>query len=350
MKLTMEIQGHRSGESDNPRREGEKSTWTTIWGTDTNGRYARAMLYGPTAMALNAKIAAILDPSEVLATKRLVINLEGEWKSKVVKDVTERSFWGKEFNILDGMALEGARLRRDAKIALENAEKFRAGGQLGHAYEAVAQFVANFAGVPLDLDQFMADMVAEDVEFGAIAEANPEALAAAHFARADAVASRSISGLSPKQDTEENGVEAQPEVEGNEVPTEAVEAEAEQAPMDFGSDDGEIGYTGGDNDTDIAEEDAISLDASPVVEEVDVLDDTPASTPAEEPVPAPSRAPPPFAGGRPAFVPQTSFAPQQAKRFERPELPREAPQPSARIAPEVAAEQTERPLPPFMRR
>jgi hypothetical protein len=337
MKLTMEIQGLNTGFSQHTKRPEEKVAWTAVWGTDNNGRYARAVTYGSVAIALNKAINATLGENEVVSAKRIVVTLNGEWQSRAVmkngKEETQRSFVAKEteqaaaFTILDGMALEAARLRNDATQALRKAEKLRSNGQLPLAYEAVAQFVANYAGVPLDLEKFLADSEADDKEFGATAnaDADPEALAAAHFAREDRV----------KESSEAAPVNAETVEEASEKVDEDLQAtsdfgEEHEATMDFGADDEVLGpaaeAAGFEN---VAEEDAIMIDAAPIE---DVLDDTPPEPVRQASVPQPRG---------PAFNTASPFAArppvqQQAaasKPFSRPEAVRQAPQPVARPVP-----------------
>lgn len=347
MKLTMEIQGHYAGVSESTKKPGEMVTYTAVWGTDTNGRYARAITYGTVAIALSKGINAMLGENEVVSSKRAVITLNGEWQTRSVtkdgKEEKQRTFVAREgdntpaFNILDGMALEAARLRNDATQSLRKAEKLRSSGQLALAYEAVAQFVANYAGVPLDLEKFLADNAADDEEFGAIAkaEADPEAAAAAHFARDDmakGVVSTAAEAAPAADFTEEA-----------EVPTEASDEEP-QAPMEFGAPDDEVlGPDATVANESVAEEDAIVIDATPA-DETDVLEDTPASVQAEQAV-APQPAAPAFGNRPPAFGNRSAFpqATAASKPFSRPEPVRQAPQPVARPVPSA----DERPALPF---
>lgn len=336
MKLTMEIQGHSSGESPSVKKPGEMVLWTTIWGFDSNGRYARVKTFDKVATALNASINSKLDKDEVVSGKRLVINLTGEWKTQIYvndgKEEKSRVFWAHEFNILDGMALEAARLRRDAISTLHKAEKLRTSGQLALAYEAVGQFVANYAGVPLDLEKFLADSAADDAEFGASSgavEIDPEALAAAHFAREDRVKESAV-------DTTKADAVAEADVEQTVSADEQTEP---QAPMEFGADE-----VLGDDDaavSDVLEEDAIVLDTSSDTD--DVLED---NTPAQESAPKPET--PAFGQASPFGARPSAFQPQSAaasKPFSRPEISRQASQPVARPAPVAAPASS---APPFM--
>lgn len=357
MKLTMEIQGHYAGVSESAKKPGEMVTYTAVWGTDTNGRYARAITYGTVAIALSKAINAMLGENEVVSSKRVVITLNGEWQTRSVtkdgKEEKQRSFVAREaentpaFNILDGMALEAARLRKDAVDALGKAEKLRSSGQLALAYEAVAQFVANYAGVPLDLEKFLADSAADDAEFGATAATtDPEEAAAAHFAREDRVKDIAPPAAEPNPEAElaaqeERTLEA---AEANEVPL--------KEPEDFGDYQEVLGAVDASADANesVAEEDAIVIDAAPA-DEADVLDDNAAP---EEPVEAPQAAaqaapasfgsrPPAFGGRPPAFGSQA--AAPASKPFSRPEAARPAPQPVARPVPTAS----ERPsAPPFV--
>ncbi|MDW9478956.1 hypothetical protein GOB57_09710 [Sinorhizobium meliloti] len=334
MKLTMEIQGLYTGVSPHSKKPDEMVTWTAVWGTDNNGRYARASAYGTVAIALNKAINATLGENENVSSKRIVVTLNGEWQSRKVmkngKEETQRSFFPKEsenspaFTILDGMALEAARLRNDAAQALRKAEKLRSGGQLALAYEAVAQFVANYAGVPLELEKFLADSAADDLEFGATAnvEADPEEAAAAHFAREDRVKDVAADAVAP---SEEPSVEADA----------AVAEEEAQDPMDFGADDEVLGAVDAAEANDsVVEEDAIVIDAS-LAGESDVLEDAPADVPSAPPASGSSA----FASRPSGFQTQPTAA---SKPFSRPEPVRQAPQPVARPVPAAS----DRPTPP----
>jgi metal-sulfur cluster biosynthetic enzyme len=339
MKLTMEIQGHYTGFSPHKQRPAEQVAWTSVWGNDSNGRYARAVTYGTVATALNKAINGMLSENEVVSSKRIVVTLNGEWQTRTVvkdgKEEKQRNFVAKEtehapaFNILDGIALEAARLRNDATQALRSAEKLRNSGQLALAYEAVAQFVANYAGVPLDLETFLADSEADDKEFGSTAhvDADPEALAAAHFAREDRV--KETAAPTDTAATEHAPEEATETVD--DTPEETADFGApEERTAEFGADDEVLGPTSAaaESSEDVAEEDAIMIDAAPVD---DVLDDSPAEPVRQAPAPQPKG---------PAFQTATPFAnrqpaPQQAasKPFSRPEPVRQAPQPVARPVP-----------------
>lgn len=355
MKLTMEIQGHNAGVSESTKKPGEMVTWTAVWGTDTNGRYARAVTYGTVAIALNKAINAMLGENEVVSSKRVVITLNGEWQSRSVtrngKEEKQRNFVAREaenapaFNILDGMALEAARLRKDAVDALGKAEKLRSSGQLALAYEAVAQFVANYAGVPLDLEKFLADSAADDAEFGATAAtSDPEEAAAAHFARVDHVKETVEVASQPEPAAEAAAQEGA--TFGTVEPIETPQKE----PEDFGDYQEVLGAVDASVEINesVAEEDAIVIDATPA-DEADVLDDHSAASEPVEQAEAPQAAPtsfgsrPPAFGGRPSAFGSQAAAPA-SKPFSRPEATRPAPQPVARPVPTAS----ERPsAPPF---
>jgi metal-sulfur cluster biosynthetic enzyme len=352
MKLTMELQGHYAGVSENTRKPGEMVTYTAIWGTDTNGRYARAITYGTVAVALSKSINAMLSENEVVSSKRAVVTLNGEWQTRSVtkngKEEKQRNFVAREaenapaFNILDGMALEAARLRSDATQALRKAESLRSKGQLALAYEAVSQFVANYAGVPLDLEKFLADNAADDVEFGAIAnsDSDPEAAAAAHFARDDVAKGISPSGA----ERNEQQTEATSAEEVVEAADETTNVDV-QAPMEFGADDEVLGADANFSNENVAEEDAITIDETPA-DETDVLDDTSATAQAEQEAPrqtasSPFGSRPAAFGSRPGFPAQGAVG---SRPFSRPEPVRQAPQSAARPVPSAS----ERPAPQFV--
>jgi hypothetical protein len=356
MKLTMEIQGHYTGFSPHKQRQDEQVAYTAIWGNDSNGRYARAVIYGTVALAFNKTLNGMLSENEVISSKRIVVTLNGEWQTRTVvkdgKEEKQRSFVAKEsehakaFNILDGIALEAARLRNDATQALSKAEKLREKGQLALAYESVAQFVANYAGVPLDLETFLADSEADDKEFGSTAhvDADPEALAAAHFAREDRVREAPevvAASQHTAEGTDETVDESSEETVGFGSP------EAEEQTADFGVDNEVLGPTDGAVDAaeNVAEEDAIMIDAAPVD---DVLDDTPAE-PVRQPE-APQQKGPAFNAATP-FANRPSIPPQAgSKPFSRPEPVRQVPQPVARPVPsqEELTPPPQAPVPSFL--
>ena len=302
MKLTVEIQGHSCGQSDSTKAPFKKVDWAAVWGSDSKNRTARAVVFGSAALALNTSIAAKMSKDEVLSSKRMVISLEGKWKSG---EGGSRTFWADKFEILDGMALENARLRSEAVSALGRAEKLRKAGQLALAYEAVAEFTANFAGQPLDLASFLSDVSSDDADFGSVAvDTDPEALAAAHFALEDG-------GPALNKSTDD-------EID---VSSGVDDAPAEPA-VGFGDDDPELGAV--DTDEPIAEEAAIEL-----ADEVkDVLDDAPVNVKAKEAKPA----------TKSAFVPAGSFKPSAAtsKRFTAPNMPKSDTLASEAKLPDVA--------------
>jgi hypothetical protein len=354
MKLTMEIQGHYAGFSENQKKPDGTVTHTVIWGTDTNGRYARAIAYGPVAIALSKQISALLGENEVIASKRAVITINGEWQTRIVtkdgKDEKQRSFVARvesdnipAFKILDGMALEAARLRKDATDALARAEKLRSSGQLAFAYEAVAQFVANYAGVPLDLEKFLADSAADDAEFGAASHGiDPEEAAAAHFAREDRIKDTATPAAEPitEPDVAEQDVVASQADNESEAP----QKEAEEF-GDFQEVLGAVDETVVNSDENVAEEDAIVIDADGAID-ADVLDDGSSVSEVKEPSPQATQSfgsRPSGFGSRPGGFGTPPSTPA-SKPFSRPEVTRPATQPTARAIPA----QEERPSPfPF---
>lgn len=191
MKLTMEITGVESGQAHS-KKKGELVDWTRVTGTDRNGRFAKALLFGPPAIALGQKLSGLLSRGEDIGSKRLSVTFDGAWKTD--EKTGKRNFWASTFDILDGIALEAERLRKDARDSLKTAEAFRANGDMPHAYEALARFVANYAGVPLDLEGLDA-AESDDAIFGPIAsesDPDPEDLAAAEYARQDGRAAGAV--------------------------------------------------------------------------------------------------------------------------------------------------------------
>lgn len=364
MKLTLEIQGHQSGYSNS---KGTETAWTHLWGKDSNGRFAKAKFYGARADAVNKSLHAKLGEGETVDMKRMVIVLDGEWKQEAAAEGKrpQRSFYVgvgvKEgtpvFKILDGLELEFTRLRKDALSVLENAEKLRGVGQLAMAYEAVGQLVAKIAGVPLDLTEFLAQAAADDAEYGQVAEAefDPEAQAAATFARADRARDVAHETTAEKKPDPTDASEPAAEAASTETPSDPVY-------MDFGADE-ELGAA--PTAEALREEDAIVIEDTPSPETParDVLEDAPQpeekaaeafkeqAAAEETPEPAPAKAEPPkpqpVAAKQPPFASKPSFQPQRpvfqaSKPFQRPEMPeRQVAEPAARQQPEQHREEAE---------
>jgi hypothetical protein len=325
-KMTVEIQGHSTGFSPSKKNPEEMVPWAAVHGLDTKGRHIRCVVYFNTAKALNSQLAKIAGNQEVTADLRIVAVFEGEFRTDISmvdgEERRSRSLHCKSFDILDGLALENARLRRDAVAAISHAEKLRKNGQLALAYDSVGQFVARFAGVPLDLDEFLAASAADDAEFGATnLEADPEAIAAAHFARED---NRAVEEV----DAHDEGIEDSPAEsvsDAVEVET-ALEAEGETqdfAAQDFGAPEADLEFGAPETDEPLREEAAFEMAPAQDDPLEDFAPEEPSAPAVPETVdPAPARFSPGVggAGTRPASRPFSMPAmPSAAERDAEPE-------------------------------
>jgi hypothetical protein len=347
MKLVMEIERYSPGQSASKKPGAPRIPYVKVSGIDRHGLPARAVLFNGRALAFNAEIARILGPEEVVDGKRLVVHLDGDWKTDTWtddngKEQRSRSFvvnaaeGEKAFQFLDGLNLEAARLRRDADVALTMAEKLRSQGNLAVAYEMVARFVANYAGKPLDLEAFLADAAADDREFGAVADNDIdfESDAAAHFALADAA-----NGIVPEDSAEEELTVEQIEIEEREAaPQDNEPPISEPGPSVGGADEvqdfgpGEIGIV--ETAEPRSEEGSMEIDAAA---EADVLD-TPVDKPAAAaPAKSPFNSGSPFGAGGAPFA-NRPFTPPGASA-------RPVPGAAAKPAPAAAARQEEKPAP-----
>lgn len=167
--------------------------WARLTGVDKKNRVASAVCFDDVAEAIVRQIANVVSNGETLKSRRVIVNFDGDWRDgktfvKDGKEITPRRFFAKSFQIPEGPALERIRIQRDSLKLVERAEALREKGRLEEAYALVAEYVAELAGVPLDLADINQADQADDEDFGHRDEAtasDPEARAARHFARTD---------------------------------------------------------------------------------------------------------------------------------------------------------------------
>jgi hypothetical protein len=215
---------------------------------------------GAMSAALNARLAATLSDGETIETKRLVVELTGEFKT-FTNDAGQRRryFSADKFDVVQGPALELARMRREAADVLENAEILRKAGRIDQAYKMVSTTFAEFARVALDLSDFDDEHL-----IGAISEppVNAEKAALAQLDREEAVATSPAPSVSQPDD------DVVLEAEAEEIGADAAVA----GPLEFGGDDlqeqqagaGEperdVGFTHDHGDDDHSYDDVLSQD------------------------------------------------------------------------------------------
>lgn len=168
----------------------EHETWVEndVRYTRIRGPYGNSSLpvkvRGNMAAALNARLAAMLSEGETIVGKQLAVEVTGEF-NVFTNDAGQRRRWfsADKFEVVQGPALELARMRRDAASALETAEMLRKAGRIDQAYKMVTTTFAEFARVPLDLS----DLDDEHL-MGAISEPplNAEKAALAQLAQEEA--------------------------------------------------------------------------------------------------------------------------------------------------------------------
>jgi hypothetical protein len=181
--ITVQVVGHETGKENN-------STWTRITVVNSRGRF-NAKYWGAKATNLTRDLLNTLQPGETIATKRLFIELNGDFETftKEGSNFKVRYFKAEDYAIIDGPSLELARMRGEALSAVNNSETLRNAGALAQAYKSLAAYVAELAQLPLDLSEM------RDIEAltGTLSEDdgeafNPEAAAAAHYLREEALA------------------------------------------------------------------------------------------------------------------------------------------------------------------
>lgn len=185
MKLVLEVVKH---EHKTAEKSGRTVTWSSLWGTNSNGTYCRCVAFGAVAESLDRELSRLTPPGEEPGNARLVVDLTGEWQDGREYEKPDgtrhkrREFRIVSFDVLTGPHLELARLRRDGVSVIGEAEEFRSQGRLDLAYRRVAEFVSQLCNRPLDLEGLKEAFADDEAEFGA---SDPEAAAAARYAAMD---------------------------------------------------------------------------------------------------------------------------------------------------------------------
>lgn len=176
--ITLLVTSHETGTENNQR-------YTRIVGP-YGGRSLPVKVRGNMAAALNARLSATLSEGETIESKKLFVELTGEFVTFTnAQNQRRRYFSAEKFEVVQGPALELARMRREAASVIENAEMLRKAGRIDQAYRMVATTFAEFGQVPLDI----ADLD-DDHLIGELAEppVNAEKAALAQLAMEDAAA------------------------------------------------------------------------------------------------------------------------------------------------------------------
>jgi hypothetical protein len=263
MKIVLEITGLTSGKIETSNRN-----WLRLNVRDRGGRNEVAVCFDQAAENVEKAVMRLVPEGEDVASQRLLVDLTGEFRDgrqivrggkPVVRQdgspVLSRQFWIESFRLLTGPQLEKARMQRDADLRLTRAEKLAADGDFKGAYRVLGEFAANLCARPFEMAE-TTDENLEDEIFGDTSEAeltssitpagqdNPEAAAAAIFAREDAVADAPVTAEAKPEPVPEasNDVlddnpapeaEAAPVVEAPAIAPEApaVEEPAQEAPQ-----------------------------------------------------------------------------------------------------------------------
>lgn len=179
--MTVQVVGHESGKEEN-------GAWTRIDVANHKGKFP-VKFKGAKAEHLTRDLISTLADGETIASKKLFVELFGEWTTFTRPGSTYkvRYFKAEDYAVIDGPSLTLARMRGQAAEVLANSEALRNAGAVGQAYKFLAAHLAEIAQIPLDLSQ-IADL--DDALIGRISEEefDPEAAAAEHFAREDAAA------------------------------------------------------------------------------------------------------------------------------------------------------------------
>lgn len=265
--MTVQILSHEAGKEDN-------ESWTRLQVVNPRGRFY-VKFKGAKAEALTRDLVNTLSEGETIASKRLFIELFGEWTTftRPNSSFKVRYFKAENYKVVNGPSLELARIRGQALEALQNAEVLRNAGAIAQAYKVVAAHLAELAQFPLDLSD-AADM--DDALIGQIAEGheeyNPEKAAAAHYAREDALATEradredaAMAGQSAEADLPEGDLD---DIVISADPAEGIEDIPEAAPLEVA--DEETGVYSMLDDTQIAQdEEPAADDADEIPEEAD---------------------------------------------------------------------------------
>lgn len=145
--LTIEIETISSGDFN---YNNQTSTYATIQGRDTLGRHVRATGYGPVADGFLKTIQRQLQPGMDLKDARIVIQLEGEWKSRQKPGFPrpQRYYKFDRFDIPNGPSMVLLRATKDATVALRSAKSSLDAEDVKSAYLSLETFVARFTSQP----------------------------------------------------------------------------------------------------------------------------------------------------------------------------------------------------------
>ena len=201
-KFTVQVMSLETHQEATP--EGSKVPFITISKltvANAKGRFT-AKFRGTKALNLNREIKETLTEGETVSGKRLFVELTGGFK-QFTNDAGRRIryFEAEDFRLVDGPALQLARIRGEAFDILTNAEALRDAGRVGMAYKAVASYLAELGQFPLDLAAI--DEADAAIENGMAEDYDPEGAAASYFARQDAdeaVAAELEDGAAPAED------------------------------------------------------------------------------------------------------------------------------------------------------
>ena len=191
--MAVQVVGHEAGKEDNV-------SWTRLDVANHRGKFV-VKFKGSKAENLTRDLMKTLAPGETIASKRLFVELIGEFTTFTKPGSTYkiRYFKAEDYKVVDGPSLALARMRGQAAEVLQNSEMLRSAGAVGQAYKMLAAHLAEIAQIPLDLSE-IDDL--DDALFGRMSDADegfdPEAAAAAHYARQDAAASE----LAAQEDAE----------------------------------------------------------------------------------------------------------------------------------------------------
>jgi hypothetical protein len=132
----------------------EKGGWLRLDGKLKSGRTIHGTLFDGPANALHKKLGAIVPEGENIASMNLMIDIEGRWVERAstpgndgAEKKNSRYFKIHEFDVLDGRALEIARISRDSARVLEVSQKVTT---VEDAYQVLAEFVARLGRVTYD--------------------------------------------------------------------------------------------------------------------------------------------------------------------------------------------------------
>ena len=182
--LAIEIETISSGDFN---YNNQTSTYATIQGRDTLGRHVRATGYGPVADMFLKTIQRQLQPGMDLKDARIVIQLEGEWKSRQKPGFPrpQRYYKFDKFDIPNGPSMVLLRATKDATVALRSAKSSLDSEDVKSAYLSLETFVARFTSQPApSLDH--ADIFDPDLADEMEASAEEDGVAAAAAAADDA--------------------------------------------------------------------------------------------------------------------------------------------------------------------